>query len=143
MNRGRPFRFEGTLPASKSILNRLLVIQSLGDPAHVHVDGASDSDDVGHLRQGLAALHAGQPMDCGAAGTVLRFLALRAARKPGRHVLTGTPRLLARPMAPLQDVLGQLHATATIEPQAPDGGPALVVDCARRLALEQPGHRGL
>lgn len=39
--------------------------------------------------------------DCGAAGTVLRFLSLRLSRIPGKHVLTGTPRLMQRPQEDL------------------------------------------
>jgi len=46
--------------------------------------------------------------DCGAAGTTLRFLALRLSRIPGTHILKGTKRLLQRPQQDLLDVLTRL-----------------------------------
>lgn len=111
MVKRRSFRYDGTLPASKSILNRLLVIASFADPERFRITGAdSDADDVRHMRRGLKELPSGRPLDCGAAGTVLRFLALRVSRRPGRHELTGTPRLFSRPLGPLTDVLEQLGA---------------------------------
>ncbi|MBN2490403.1 MAG: 3-phosphoshikimate 1-carboxyvinyltransferase [Planctomycetes bacterium] len=135
MSGPRPFRFAGRLPASKSILNRLLVIASHAAPGTFRVRGDSDADDVRLLRGGLAALAAGRPADCGAAGTVLRFLALRASRLPGRHRLTGTPRLLARPLAPLLALLRDLGARAEIAAGDP---PALVIGSNGIWELSQP-----
>jgi 3-phosphoshikimate 1-carboxyvinyltransferase len=131
----RSFRFAGELPASKSILNRLLVIGSFAAPGEFTVRGESNADDVRHLREGLAALADGRPADCGAAGTVFRFLALRASRLPGRHRLTGTPRLLARPIAPLIDVLRRLGASAEV---ATGDDAALVVEGDGRWTLDRP-----
>ncbi|MCB0411794.1 MAG: 3-phosphoshikimate 1-carboxyvinyltransferase, partial [Bdellovibrionales bacterium] len=47
-------------------------------------------------------------LDSGHAGTVLRFLALRVARKSGNYILEGTPRLFERPQAELSKLLRQL-----------------------------------
>jgi len=47
--------------------------------------------------------------DCGSAGTVLRFLALRLSRLPGSHVLLGSNRLLARPQDELENIFSQLN----------------------------------
>lgn len=58
----------------------------------------------------MALSHLGKktPYDCGSAGTVLRFLALRVSRIPGRHILKGTKRLFSRPQDDLKKILSQL-----------------------------------
>ena len=109
----RPFSFSGPVPASKSILNRLLVLRSFAPALALNVD--SDADDVSKMKAALASLRRGEAADCGAAGTTLRFLALRASRMPGRHVLTGSPRLFARPQDEILRVLSQLGRPARLE----------------------------
>lgn len=104
--------FVGTLPASKSILNRLLLIQSYFPELVIH--GDSSCDDVRVMREGLAALARREEIPVGSAGTVLRFLALRAAREPGRHRLVGHPRLFARPQQELLKILKQLSVDARL-----------------------------
>lgn len=106
----KPFAFVGRIHASKSILNRLLLVQSYS--TEVRVIGDSDADDVSLMKQGLANLGIGEQIDCGAAGTVFRFLALRASRIPGKHLLVGTPRLMARPHEELLRIFRQLGVTA-------------------------------
>lgn len=100
------FRYSGRIPASKSILNRLLVIQSF-EPT-LEIVGDSRADDVVKMKSALRSLNQNQVADCGAAGTTFRFLALRASRCPGRHRLTGTARLLSRPQSEIEHVLAQL-----------------------------------
>lgn len=100
------FQFRGTIPASKSILNRLLIIRSY-EP-RLEIRGDSNADDVQKMKGALRNLELGEEADCGAAGTTLRFLALKAARLPGRHVLKGTTRLFERPQGELIRVLEQL-----------------------------------
>jgi len=107
-----PFRFVGKLPAAKSILNRLLLAQSY-EP-DLRIIGDNTCDDVQRMREGLAALESGQPIFCGSAGTVLRFLALRASREKGRYILTGSPRLFARPQQELLKVLQQVGVAAEL-----------------------------
>jgi 3-phosphoshikimate 1-carboxyvinyltransferase len=49
-------------------------------------------------------------LDCGNAGTVLRFLTAALAALPGDWRLDGTPRLRQRPVGPLVEALRQLGA---------------------------------
>lgn len=106
------FAFVGRVPASKSMLNRALLIQSYAPS--LTLEGDSSCDDVRHMRQALEDLHQGREIFVGSAGTVLRFMAFRASRVPGRHVLKGEPRLFARPQAELTRVLGQLGVQASL-----------------------------
>ena len=107
------FYFKGSLPASKSMLNRALVALSY-EPS-VKILGDSSCEDVRLMRQGLADLIWGKPVECGHAGTVLRFLALRASRLHGSHVLQGSERLFSRPQSELMPILGQLGVTAVFD----------------------------
>ncbi|MBK7890801.1 MAG: 3-phosphoshikimate 1-carboxyvinyltransferase [Bdellovibrionales bacterium] len=100
------FRFDGVIPASKSLFNRALICASYGDDVILH--GDSSCDDVVKMKAAIHTLGSGHDFDCGSAGTVLRFLALRVSRIPGRHVLRGTTRLFSRPQNDLQDILNQL-----------------------------------
>jgi 3-phosphoshikimate 1-carboxyvinyltransferase len=56
----------------------------------------------------------GAPANCGAAGTTFRFLTARASRIPGRHQLTGTAKLLARPQGALLEMLAQLGVRTSL-----------------------------
>src|SRR5579864_5154237 len=100
------FFFAGSIPASKSLLNRWQLVASYTD--HLALQGDSQCDDVRLFSDGLASLKLRQDINCGAAGTVFRFLSLKASRVPGRHVLIGTERLLSRPHQDLQSILSQL-----------------------------------
>ena len=122
----RLFDWTGSPPASKSVLNRLLILRSF--ERHLEVAGESDCEDVLAMRAALQeferARAAGEneaTLECGAAGAVLRFLAPRVAREPGRWFLTGDARLFARPQAGLIASLGQLGVSA-----GPSGGGLLV-----------------
>jgi len=111
------------LPGSKSEANRLLVAAALrGQRITLH--GATASDDVRHLVNGLAALgfvshwiDEGRgvvevgPRDrnapvrgeiaCGNAGTALRFLVSVAAITPGEWTITGDDTMQRRPIGAL------------------------------------------
>lgn len=51
------------------------------------------------------------PLDVGASGTALRFVTAVCASSPGAdYVVTGTPRLMERPMDPLVDLLREAGA---------------------------------
>ena len=107
MRNSFPVSFKGTLPASKSMLNRLLITQSFFPELQIH--GESRSEDVHHLKHALKDFHSGKTdFDCGEAGTVFRFLALRVSRKPGIYHLKGSARLLKRPQRELVAILAQL-----------------------------------
>jgi 3-phosphoshikimate 1-carboxyvinyltransferase len=110
------FHFQGVLPASKSLMNRALVCAEYAE--NFKVVGQADCDDVRLMRMGLHQLHEGQPIECGHAGTVLRFLALRASRLPGTHNLIGSERLFSRPQKELLAVLGQLGVDARLGERA-------------------------
>lgn len=101
-----PFEFSGSVPASKSIYNRALIVKSYFP--ELKIIGESSCDDVIHMSRAYEQLIAGQPINCGHAGTVLRFFALRASRLPGTHVLTGSERLFSRPQNELSAILSQL-----------------------------------
>ena len=102
--------FIGHVPASKSILNRALILHSFEPDLKIY--GVSDSDDVVKMKAGIKALKDQAMIDCGEGGTVLRFLALRASREKGRHKLTGSARLINRPQEELVKILSQLDVTA-------------------------------
>ncbi len=100
--------FAVSLPASKSISNRALILRALsGSPAIGHL---SDSDDTAVL---IRALHGDLrgTIDIGAAGTSMRFLTAYLASFPGADVtLTGSERMLQRPIGILVDSLRRLGA---------------------------------
>ncbi|MGE3388352.1 MAG: 3-phosphoshikimate 1-carboxyvinyltransferase, partial [Bdellovibrionales bacterium] len=100
------FSFVGALPSSKSLFNRALLVQSFAP--HLRLVGHSQADDVEAMRRALQQMKSHLPIDCGSAGTVLRFMALRAAREPGRHHLYGSKRLFERPQQELNKILSQL-----------------------------------
>jgi 3-phosphoshikimate 1-carboxyvinyltransferase len=106
------FFFRGVVPASKSVLNRLRVIQSF-EPG-LRIEGDSPADDVAGMKSALAELLRGKPAECGAAGTTFRFLALRASRLPGESRLRGTERLFSRPQGELLSLLRQLGCGAEL-----------------------------
>lgn len=103
---GIRFTFEGHLPSSKSLMNRYLIAQSYEN--EIQIEGSSTCDDVIKMKEGLCSLFLGKEIDCGHAGTVLRFLALRASRIPGQHVLKGSQRLFERPQREMVEILKSL-----------------------------------
>ena len=110
-----PFKFLGKIPGSKSLFNRALVAASYADH-EVEIVGHSDSQDVELMRQALESLRCYQPIQCGFAGTVLRFMALRASRQPGEHQLMASERLLSRPQDEIVRILRQLGVEAKLYP---------------------------
>lgn len=114
MRNSFPVLFSGELTASKSVMNRLLIAQSFF-PA-LQIKGSSQAADVLHLQQALADFaHGKNQLDCGEAGTVFRFLALRVSRMPGSYLLKGTSRLLQRPQTELISILNQLGVDASLD----------------------------
>ncbi len=97
------------LPLSKSISNRLLIINAL-TRGGVRPAELAECDDT---RAMLRALDAPQEstIDIGAAGTAMRFLTAYFAATPGCTVtLDGTERMRRRPIAPLVDALRAIGA---------------------------------
>ena len=82
----------------------------------LRVNGKSRAEDVLKMQEALQALARGEScFDCGEAGTVLRFLALRVSREAGVFELQGSRRLFERPQEELARVLRQLGVTCRLE----------------------------
>ena len=109
------------LPTSKSISNRLLIIQSLCEE-DFQIKNLSNSDDTIMLKKALTSDT--KTIDVGAAGTSLRFLTAYLATKEGREfILTGTARMKERPIKKLVEALQNLGAE--IEYVEKEGFPPL------------------
>ena len=97
-----------SLPSSKSICNRALIIHALAHgttPLH----RLSDCDDTQAMVHALQSQE--ETVDIGAAGTAMRFLtAYYAIRQGETRILTGTPRMQQRPIRILADALRSLGA---------------------------------
>lgn len=135
----RPLDAVVAVPGSKSLTNRYLVLAALAEePTHVHAPLHSrDSalmvaalralgtevaavDDDGEVRPDGAdllvvpgPLTGPETVDCGLAGTVMRFLAPLAALTAGDVTLDGDPRARERPMGPVLDALRDLGVAVT------------------------------
>lgn len=96
------------LPSSKSLSNRLLIIQSLCEK-YFQIDNLSNSDDTIYLKQALQ-MNSGT-IDVGAGGTTFRFLSAYLSGKKGKEfILTGTDRIKERPIKELVEALKILGA---------------------------------
>lgn len=96
------------LPSSKSISNRLLIIQALCEkPFQIH--NISNAEDTIVLQKALNSNN--EIIDVGAAGTSFRFLTAFLAKIKGEKVLlTGSKRMKQRPVKQLVDSLRKLGA---------------------------------
>jgi len=135
-----------TVPGSKSLTNRYLVLAALADgpsrlraPLHsrdsalmiealrqlgasiteVPGDGAFGPDlEITPITMGAPA--ADTAIDCGLAGTVMRFVPPVAALRQGASLFDGDPHARKRPMGTIIEALAGLGVAVS----APDGGPA-------------------
>lgn len=94
------------LPASKSISNRLLIIQAISGEGKI--SGLSDADDTRILYDVLQS--DGDVIDVGHAGTAYRFLTAFYAISTKEVILTGSDRMKKRPIGPLVEALKALGA---------------------------------
>lgn len=127
-----------TLPGSKSLSNRCLLLAALSD-GKTRVDNLLESDDIRYMLEALDTLkvpvdrHSSEsvtvtgqsgPIDSptpeetvdlflGNAGTAMRPLAAALCMGNGKFVLDGVPRMRERPIADLIDGLQQLGADVT------------------------------
>lgn len=128
-----PSRLHGTvhLPASKSISNRVLVMQAL--TAHGTHDttllNLADCDDTRVMRQWLDTRP--DVIDIGAAGTAMRFSTALLAVTKGTHLITGTERMRHRPIGILVDALRELGADVEYTEQ--EGYPPLRITGCNHL----------
>ena len=125
------------LPSSKSISNRALIINALGNGTH-HPENLSDCDDT---RVMIRALNDDkETIDIMAAGTAMRFLTAYLSVTPGTRIITGTERMQQRPIQVLVNALRELGAD--IEYVANDGLPPLRITGRelRKDTISLPGN---
>lgn len=113
-----------SLPASKSISNRALIINALAHGSGrevIHPDNLSHCDDTDVM---VAALQ-NMPyvINIKACGTAMRFMTAYLSITEGKHILTGTERMTRRPIHVLVDALRTLGAQ--IDYVAEEGYPPL------------------
>lgn len=125
------------LPSSKSISNRLLLINALSY-SPFEIKNLSDSDDTKAM---LGVLNSNSStFDVGAAGTSMRFLTAFLSKIVGEWILTGSERMKQRPIKTLVDALNQLGAK--IEYIEKEGYPPLRIFGSNLEGgeLELPGN---
>ena len=109
------------LPASKSISNRALVINALAHGSHLtassdedngniitHPENLSQCDDTDVMVAALKNMP--YVINIKAAGTAMRFMTALLSVTQKEHILTGTERMMQRPISVLVDALRQLGA---------------------------------
>mmetsp|Transcript_77871 Transcript_77871/g.218218 ORF Transcript_77871/g.218218 Transcript_77871/m.218218 type:complete len:482 (-) Transcript_77871:83-1528(-) len=127
-----------TLPGSKSLSNRCLLLAALSD-GNTKVDNLLESDDIRYMLEALDQMkvpverHSAESVTVtgqngpinsptgdevcelflGNAGTAMRPLAAALCMGKGKFVLDGVPRMRERPIADLIDGLQQLGADVT------------------------------
>jgi 3-phosphoshikimate 1-carboxyvinyltransferase len=116
------------LDGSKSISNRALLIQALA-PEPFTIENLSTSDDSVAMQR-LIGQDKGV-LDVGPAGTTFRFLTAFFATRPGTQILTGSARMLQRPIGPLVEALKVLGAD--IEYTEKEGYPPLRINAPKAL----------
>lgn len=104
-----PFALHETiqLPPSKSISNRVLIMNKLAQ-SKIAPENISDCDDT--FVMGRALKDCAELTDIMGAGTAMRFLTAYFAVNEGRTMLTGTDRMLHRPIQVLVHALRTLGA---------------------------------
>ncbi len=108
------------LPSSKSISNRVLIINQLTGKSYRPMNLA-ECEDTTVMVNGLNTSE--EVIDIRAAGTAMRFLTAYFAVTPGCRTLTGTARMQKRPIRVLVDALR--HLGAEIEYLGEEGFPPL------------------
>jgi 3-phosphoshikimate 1-carboxyvinyltransferase len=110
------------LPTSKSISNRVLIINALAYSPY-DITNLSDSDDTRVLNK--VFFSNSNKFDIGAAGTSMRFLTAFLAKIVGEWEITGSQRMKQRPISILVDALRKLGAN--IEYMEKEGFPPLKI----------------
>lgn len=124
------------LPSSKSISNRLLLLNVLSGSGVVP-ENVSESDDTKVMRHALDGNL--EHVDVGAAGTSMRFLTAYLALTEGIHTITGSERMKQRPITLLVEALRSLGAE--IEYIETEGYPPLRIKggCLKSGVVELDG----
>jgi len=125
-----PNTLEGTIlvPASKSISNRSLILNSLAGKNSL-IENLADCDDTNVLIKALR--FESDRFDIGAAGTAMRFLTAYLATQDGTWEITGSPRMKNRPIQILVEALKSLGAE--IDYTEKEGFPPLRIN-GKKLA---------
>lgn len=147
---GGPLRGRVTLPGSKSITNRALLLAALADGPS-RLTGALKSDDTRYMTDALSAMGSAieepdetsfhivgagglrapeRPLFLGNAGTATRFLTAAAALADGPVTVTGDAHMRRRPILPLVAALRKLGVAV----EAPTGCPPVVIEGRGRIA---------
>lgn len=111
------------LPASKSISNRVLIINALAQNGE-KPDNLADCDDTHVMVKALSDDK--EVVDIMAAGTAMRFLTAYYSIRPGKKIITGSPRMQQRPIGLLVDALRKLGADITYTQK--EGFPPLEIN---------------
>lgn len=111
------------LKGSKSISNRILIMRALSGGQY-QLENLSESADTHTLIKLLNQEDA--HYDAGLAGTTFRFMTAYLALKEGTQTLTGSERMLKRPIGPLVDALNELGCQ--IEYLSKSGYPPLKIN---------------
>lgn len=117
------------IPTSKSISNRLLILQKTSD-IPIEINNLSRADDtilLNDLLQKIGNHHSTEPLllQCKNCGTAYRFLCAYLTCKKGTWILDGSPRMQQRPIKTLADTL--LNAEANICYLKNEGFPPLQI----------------
>lgn len=99
---------EVTLAGSKSISNRVLIIQALCN-ADFKIDALANANDTELLAHLLKSND--EVLDAGPAGTTFRFMTAYLTLFGGNRILTGSKRMKQRPIKVLVDACRSLGAT--------------------------------
>ncbi|MHA7271091.1 3-phosphoshikimate 1-carboxyvinyltransferase [Arthrobacter sp. HLT1-20] len=153
-----------TIPASKSLTNRYLVLAAIADGesrlraplqsrdsdlmigalramgagiAEVPGSGAVPDLVVTPIPAGFVAPAGGITVDCGLAGTVMRFVPPLAALVKGPVTFDGDPAALVRPMAPVVVALEGLGV------RVEDGGDGFLPFTVHGTGAVEGGHVGI
>lgn len=113
---------EVTLPTSKSISNRALIINALSYSPYP-IKNLSDCDDSVAMNRVLQS--DSNRFDIGHAGTAMRFLTAYLSKIVGEWHITGSERMQQRPISILVDALRQMGAL--IEYTGNEGFPPLKI----------------
>jgi 3-phosphoshikimate 1-carboxyvinyltransferase len=127
-------RAEITLSGSKSISNRILMIQALSGKA-MKVKNLSNAEDTKTMYR-LLLNERDSILDAGPAGTTFRFLTAYLATRPGKSFLTGSNRMLERPISILVDALNSIGAN--IKYAGKKGFPPLTIDAPNFSKTQRP-----
>ena len=127
--------FTLSLPISKSIANRVLILQARAGMPLLPIEDDTP-DDVRILHDALAQLSektaAPPTIDVDNSGTAMRFLAAYCALANRPALLTGCPRMHQRPIGQLVDALRSLGANIAYTGQ--EGFPPLrILPCTKPL----------